>query len=279
MTNPHHQTSSHRASKALRVVIALACLLAAATTATAQQAKPIRALYITGGGFHDFAAQKAIVTAGIGARTNIVWTIDHTADTSTKMLIPRHQNTDWADAFDVVVYNMSFSFVVDPAWIERIAHAHRDKGVAVVILHGATHSYRRSTTDAWRELMGVASMRHDKQRDFRIERLVADNPIVKALPAEWGPGSDELYNIDRMWPTATPLVQAWSIEGEKHFPVVWTNNYGKARVFATTMGHSNRTMSDPVYLDLVTRGLLWTVGKLAADGTPVAGYGPGTSPH
>jgi type 1 glutamine amidotransferase len=56
--------------------------------------------------------------------------------------------------------------------------------------------------------------------------------------------------------------------------VAWTNTFGKAKVFVTTMGHNNRTMSDPVYLDLVTRGLLWTVGKLSADGTPVAGYGP-----
>jgi hypothetical protein len=32
-------------------------------------------------------------------------------------------------------------------------------------------------------------------------------------------------------------------------------------------------MSDSVYLDLVTRGLLWTVGKLGPDGTPAAGYG------
>jgi type 1 glutamine amidotransferase len=55
---------------------------------------------------------------------------------------------------------------------------------------------------------------------------------------------------------------------------VWTNTYGKAKVFATTMGHNNRTMSDPVYLDLVTRGVLWAVGKLGPDGTPVAGYGP-----
>ena len=254
--------------------------LCMATTVAAQQtsgaAPPIRALYVTGGGFHDFTAQKQIVPPGIAARTNIVWTIDHTADTSTKMLIPRHMTTAWADSFDVVVYNMSFSYVVDPQWIERIAHAHRDRGVAAVILHGATHSYRRSTTDAWRELMGAASMRHDTQREFpRLERLVADNPILKGLPKEWGPGSDELYNIDRTWPTTTPLVQAWSIEGEKHHPVVWTNTYGKAKVFVTTMGHNNRTMSDPVYLDLVTRGLLWTVGKLAADGTPVAGYGPG----
>ncbi|CAN5894615.1 ThuA domain-containing protein [soil metagenome] len=279
MTQPLASTASHRAGTTLRAraLLTLACLCATAAPAAGQQAPPIRALYITGGGFHDFTAQKQIVPPGIAARTNIVWTIDHTADTSTKVLIPRHETTAWADSFDVVVYNMSFSYVVDPQWIERIAHAHRDKGVAVVILHGATHSYRRSTTDAWRELMGVASMRHDTQRDFRIERLVADNPIVKGLPKQWGPGSDELYNIDKMWPTATPLVQAWSIEGEKHFPVVWTNTYGKARVFATTIGHSNRTMSDPVYLDLVTRGLLWAVGRLNADGTPVAGFGPGTS--
>ncbi|HEU4719938.1 MAG TPA: ThuA domain-containing protein [Gemmatimonadaceae bacterium] len=266
-----------RSAARTRVLLLIASLCATATSVAAQQARPIRALYVTGGGFHDFVAQEQIVPPGIATRTNIVWTIDHTAGKSTEMLIPRHQTTAWADSFDVVVYNMSFSYVVDPQWIERIAHAHRDKGVAAVILHGATHSYRRSTTDAWRELMGAASMRHDSQREFRLERMAADNPIVKSLPKDWGPGSDELYNIDRTWPTAMPLLQAWSTEGEKHHPIAWTNTHGKAKVFVTTMGHTNRTMSDPVYLDLVTRGLLWTVGKLAPDGTPVAGYGPRTA--
>jgi type 1 glutamine amidotransferase len=277
MTRPRHSVSSRRAAGTprARALLLLLCLCASAKSVVAQEARPIRALYVTGGGFHDFVAQEQIVPPGIAARTNVVWTIDHTAGKSTEMLIPRHQTTAWADSFDVVVYNMSFSHVVDPQWIERIAHAHRDKGVAAVILHGATHSYRRSTTQAWKELMGAASMRHDTQREFpRLERLVADHPIVKALPKEWGPGSDELYNIDRTWPTATPLVQAWSIEGEKHHPVAWTNSHGKAKVFVTTMGHTNRTMSDSTYLDLVTRGFLWTVDKLAPDGTPVAGYGP-----
>jgi uncharacterized protein len=281
MTPPRRSSSTRpvRGTARARAVLLLLCLCVLTTTAAAaQDTRPIRALYVTGGGFHDFVAQKQIVPPGISARTNIVWTIDHTADTSTKMLIPRHQTAAWADSFDVVVYNMSFSYVVDPQWIERIAHAHRDKGVAAVILHGATHSYRRSTTQAWKELMGAVSMRHDTQREFpRLERLAVENPIVKSLPKEWGPGSDELYNIDRTWETATPLVQAWSVEGEKHHPVVWTNTHGKAKVFVTTMGHTNRTMSDPVYLDLVTRGLLWTVGKLAPDGTPVAGYGPRTA--
>lgn len=279
MTPSSRSISSRRQSRTARALLVLALLGATAASAVAQQSAPIRALYVTGGGFHDFVAQEQIVPPGIAARTNIVWTVDHTAGKSTEMLIPRHQTTAWADSFDVVVYNMSFSHVVDPQWIDRIAHAHRDKGVAAVILHGATHSYRRSTTTAWKELMGAASMRHDAQREFRLERLAADNPIVKSLPKEWGPGSDELYNIDRTWPTATPLLQAWSVEGEKHHPIAWTNTHGKAKVFVTTMGHTNRTMSDPAYLDLVTRGLLWTVGKLAPDGTPVAGYGARAASH
>ena len=277
----HTEPSLHARFASRARLLLLFALASVATPAAAQQTaapsaavRPIRALYITGGGFHDFVAQEQIVPPGLAARANIVWTIDHSAGKSVDMLIPRHQDTKWADEFDVVVYNMSFSNVVDPQWIERIAHAHRDKGVAAVILHGATHSYRRSTTMAYKEMMGAASMRHDTQREFRIERIAPDNPIVKGLPKEWGPGSDELYNIDKMWPSATPLIQAWSIESEKHFPVAWTNTYGKARVFVTSMGHNNRTMSDPVYLDLVARGLLWTVGKLQPDGTPAPGYGP-----
>ena len=245
----------------------------AAAQQTRSAERPIRALYVTGGGFHDFVALEQIVPPAISARTNIAWTIDHTAGKSTEALIPRHQTRAWADSFDVVVYNMSFSFVVDPQWIERIVEAHREKGVAAVILHGAVHSYRRSTTEAWKQLMGASSMRHDPQRVFHLERI-ADQPIVNGLPKEWNPGSDELYVIEKSWPSFTPLVQGWSVDGGTHHPVVWTNTLGKAKVFVTSFGHPTVVMSDPVYLDLITRGLLWTVDKLAADGTPVAGYGP-----
>ncbi|MCA9268595.1 MAG: discoidin domain-containing protein, partial [Planctomycetales bacterium] len=33
-------------------------------------------------------------------------------------------------------------------------------------------------------------------------------------------------------------------------------------VFATTVGHYNQTMADPAYLDMITRGLLWSVDRL-----------------
>jgi uncharacterized protein len=273
---PRHPPTSRRAAGQVSIGFLLLVALFCSPAAWAQQSpsiasrvatdgakdRPIRALYITGGGFHDFVTQQAIVPPGIAARTNIEWTIDHTAGTSTEILIPRHAETRWADEFEVVVYNMSFSHVIDAEWIERIAHTHRDKGVAAVLLHGAVHSYRRSDTDAWRELTGAASYRHDQQREFRVEPLAPDHPVMRGLPEGWGPGIDELYEIEKLWPTVTPLARAWSVESEEYHPVIWTNTYGKARIFVTTLGHNNETMADPVYLDLVTRGLLWALGRL-----------------
>ena len=46
------------------------------------------------------------------------------------------------------------------------------------------------------------------------------------------------------------------------------------RVFSTTVGHNDETVSDPRYLDLVTRGVLWATRHLNPDGTPQKGYGP-----
>jgi type 1 glutamine amidotransferase len=81
-------------------------------------------------------------------------------------------------------------------------------------------------------------------------------------------------------PTAKPLAKGKQVskakDGKERIDetvVVWTNEYnGKAKVFATTLGHNNETVSDPRYLDLVTRGLLWSTGHLTDDGKPAAGY-------
>lgn len=229
---------------------------------------PIRALYVTGGGFHDFVAQEAIIPPEISKRIAIDWTIDHTAGTSTEALIDRHKDTAWTKAFDVVVYNMSFSHVVDVDWIERLAGAHRDSGVHAVILHGAVHSYRRSESRAWGELMGAFSLRHDRQRPLTVEVAAPEHPIMRGFPNKWETISEELYELERVWPGMTPLARAYSVESEKPHPLVWTNTHGKARVFVTTLGHNTEMTSDPVYLDLITRGLLWTVGRLQEDGTP-----------
>jgi uncharacterized protein len=271
----------HTHSLLARIVLAstlvAACIAAPpAPTATPARQKdapraPIRALYVTGGGFHDFVAQETILPPAIAARVRIDWTIDHTAAKSTEALIQRHRTTDWTKAFDVVVYNMSFSHVVDREWIERLARAHQESGVGAVVLHGAVHSYRRSESRAWGELMGAFSMRHDAQRPLTVETVAKGHPILRGFPEQWVTINEELYEIERTWPTATPLAQAFSVESKKPHPVIWTNVHGKARVFVTTLGHNNEMMASPEFQGLVTRGLLWTLQLLESDGTPTAG--------
>ena len=276
------RTSAPAWAWSLRLVVLVTSLFAISSVAEGERStdqgaraeapRAIRALYVTGGGFHEFVKQEAILPPAVAQRVKIDWTIDHTAGTSTEVLIERHRNTDWTKAFDVVLYNMSFSHVVDVDWIERLAGAHRDSGVGAVILHGAVHSYRRSESRAWGALMGAFSLRHDSQRPLTVEAVAPEHPIMHGLPRDWQTSSEELYELERVWPGMTPLAQAYSVESKKRHPIIWTNTHGKARVFVTSLGHNTEIIANPVYLDLVTRGLLWTVGKLQDDGTPAPGY-------
>jgi uncharacterized protein len=273
-----HRRPSTRRAWLLFSATALASVLAVSPTAQqgappTERVTPIRALYVTGGGFHDFVTQEGIVPPAMTRRAHVVWTIDHTAGTSTEVLIARHKDTSWTKDVDVVLYNMSFSHVVDVEWIERLAGAHRDSGVGAVILHGAVHSYRRSPSKAWGELMGAFSMRHDAQRPLTVEVVAKDHPIVRGLPQPWVTIPEELYELERVWPGMTPLAQAHSSESGRTYPLMWTNTHGKAKVFVTSLGHNTAMIADPHYLDVVGRALLWTVGRLGADGTPAPGFG------
>jgi type 1 glutamine amidotransferase len=95
---------------------------------------------------------------------------------------------------------------------------------------------------------------------------------MKGFPAEWLDAKDELYRNEKVWPSVTPLATSYSVESKKDHVVIWLNNVGDTRIFATTLGHANDTMQSVVYLDLVTRGLLWSCDKLQEDGKPKAGY-------
>src|SRR6202040_3434250 len=93
---------------------------------------------------------------------------------------------------------------------------------------------------------------------------------ITAEFSDWTTTKEELYNnaAGSLLDTAHALARGKQTVKDKTQDnvVVWTNLYnGKTRVFATTLGHNNETVEDPRYLDLVTRGLLWSVGKLDAE--------------
>jgi type 1 glutamine amidotransferase len=238
----------------------------------AEGAKPLRALMVAGGCCHDYPKQKVIISEGVTSRANVEFTIVHEGngiDRTTRVSI--YEKPNWWAGYDVVVHNECFGFMDDTNLIQNITAAH-DAGVPGVFLHCSAHSYRMGKTDAWRATLGLRSMSHDKGRDLTVKNVNAKHPVMMGFPAEWLNPKDELYRNEKVWPTVTPLGTAFSEESKKDHVVIWVNEYAKTRVFATTLGHGNDTMQSPVYLDLVTRGLLWACDKLDTEGKPKAGY-------
>lgn len=226
----------------------------------AEPPQPIRALYVTGGGWHDYPAQERILTEGIAKRILVEWTIEHEIGVETDRVPSRWQADDWMESFDVIVYNICYTDVNDTRLIERIVAMHYETGTPAVMIHCAMHSLR-GDTDAWFELLGVRTYVHEAQRPFLVENLVPDHPIMLDFPAEWQTPAGELYIIEAVGPNTQVLAQAYGVDTQRYHPVVWTNEVRGVRVFATTIGHHNVTMQHPVYLDLLSRGLAWAAGR------------------
>ena len=244
----------------LRWLFAVVMVLAVSATRIGEaQEKPIRALLITGGCCHDYARQKLILTRGISARANVQWTVVQQGGTSTNARIPVYQDPQWADGFDIVVHNECFSNVRDEAWLERILKPHR-AGTPAILIHCAMHCYRTGS-DGWFRFCGMQSPGHGPHYAYTVEPSIADHVITRPLGKAWKVPKGELYHSIKLFETATALGHAKRQGDQQPQICVWTNQYHKARVFATTIGHYNETMVAPEYLDMLTRGLLWAVGK------------------
>ncbi len=240
--------------------------------------KPIKAMLITGGCCHDYAKQKEVLKKGIQQRALVDVTLVHTADTTTKARFEMYEKADWANGYDVIIHDECSSDVKEPQYVENILNAHKN-GVAAVNLHCAMHCYRIEK-DEWFRFVGIHSTGHGPQKPIDITFLDRDHAVTKGLE-NWTTINEELYNNVKLFDSAKPLARGRQDTGKKvdDFIVAWANEYGKSRVFSTTLGHNTATVADARYLDLVTHGLLWSVGKLTPDGKPMPGYeGTGVQP-
>jgi len=253
-----------------RFSVALAVLFGLIPSTRAAQ--PLKALMITGGCCHDYENQKRIVSEGISARAQVDWTIVHEDTSRRDVKISLYNDKEWAKGYDVIVHNECFGAIKDSGFVDAIAAAHK-AGTPAVMLHCSTHSYRAADTDEWRKCLGISSYSHETRRDLLVKSLKPDHPIMQGFPLMWADPADELYKAEKLWPNTIPLAQAYGQDTKKDHTVIWINRYGQGRVFATTLGHENATMESDVYLDLITRGLLWACEKLDDNGKPSAGYG------
>jgi type 1 glutamine amidotransferase len=254
-----------RLSNAICRILVSASLFSAlffgAATSEASGADPIKVLVVTGGCCHDYDYQtKAMQLAAKEQGIDIEWTIVFEGGKGTRAKIELYEKANWADGFDVVVHNECFADTDDAEYIRKITDVHRN-GVPAVVIHCAMHTYRSAKVDDWREFLGVTSRHHEHQSRYAVEVTEKDHPITKGIPEGYKTPMDELYIVEKVWPNTKVLATSKSEKTGEVQPVFWTNNFGKARVFGTTYGHSNDTFTDPIFLATVVRGIVWAAGK------------------
>ena len=257
----------------LRFVASVLCLCSLLSSVkAADEVKPLKALLVLGGCCHDYNKQKDILKSGLESRCHVEVTIAYEPDKGTKKLNPVYENADWAKGFDVIIHDECSADVKDLEIINRVLKPHRE-GLPGVHLHCAMHSFRSEgfpKTTLWFDFTGLATTGHGPQLPIALNFVDKEHPITKPL-SNWTTVNEELYNNLEVLKTAHPLARGKQMvkqkdgtEKEVDFVTIWTNEYGekKTRVFGTTLGHNNATVEDARYLDLVTRGLLWSCDKL-----------------
>ena len=259
------------------MTLCLVALLADHAVADSQNTDPLKVLMIIGGGpFHDYYTQKRQLEEGLTDRIgNIKFTIDHNEGKGKQDMAFKFESQltdDWAQQFDLVLYNNCNLDMGDAAHVEQIMNAHAEHQVPAVLLHCPMHLHRTTAPD-WYDFTGAVSYQHEVIRNpFTVEVFEPNHPIMANFPGTWRTPEGELYMPFELKDSATPLARAYSIEAAEFFPVAWTHEYKGVRVFSSTLGHHNPTMGADVNLNMVAAGLLWAAGKLDDNGQPAEGY-------
>jgi type 1 glutamine amidotransferase len=236
--------------RSLFLIVMLAATAVLAAPPASQPAKPLKIIFVTGGEAHDFPKMSKIVTAGIARYANVEITTRFGRDTL--------KDTKLADGFDAIVLDICYNGQ-DPAEYEnlmRITH----EGKPTVVIHSTMHTFK--PLDPWSQMLGMTSHVHDPYRAFTTIKLDDASPITRDWPADWKTAGDELYNTIKVWDSAHPLLKVKSPHDGREHVVAWTNQYGKGRVFGTTLGHDDKTGNDTDYQKLLANGLLWVCGEL-----------------
>ncbi|TWT65976.1 Trehalose utilization [Allorhodopirellula solitaria] len=247
----------------MAIAIALAGFLTAGSLRADEPAEDpsLQILLVTSGCCHDYDFQaKAMQLAAEKEGLKAVWTVVAQGGKGTRAEIDLYDSPDWAEGFDLVVHNECFAGTKNAEYIRRITSVHH-AGVPAVVIHCAMHTYRDADIDDWREFLGVTSRRHEHQAHYGVAVQTPDHPIMQEFPEPYSTPMDELYVIEKVWPHTEVLATSKSQVNGKSHPVIWTNQYGKARVFGTTYGHSKETFQDDEYLALLVRGMQWASQK------------------
>jgi type 1 glutamine amidotransferase len=105
---------------------------------------------------------------------------------------------------------------------------------------------------------GPGKRQHDPYGLFRVELENLQSPITKGMNDF--DTHDELYTCLVGIAPIQVIAQARSKLDGKYYPMAFTSQFGKGRVFHCVLGHDVQALSIPAVQELYRRGCAWAAG-------------------
>jgi uncharacterized protein len=136
---------------------------------------------------------------------------------------------------------------------ENLVRAVRE-GKGLVVIHYASGAFEN-----WPEYANLVGRtqktKHDKRGPFSVKIVNHDHPITKGMSDFTA--DDELFiELQGDRPIDILATARSNITGKEH-PMAFVFQYGKGRVFHTTLGHDAKALNGPGTAELIRRGATW----------------------
>ena len=134
------------------------------------------------------------------------------------------------------------------------------RGGGVVLIHSATIADKDPEILA--ERIGLSSQSgrsHYRHMPFELNLVDRNHPITRGLP-------ERIELLDEPYwpligdPSQVNVLASAMVDGESR-PLIWTQQKGKGRIFASIPGHYTWSLNDPLFRTLLLRGIAWAAGE------------------
>jgi len=239
--------------------------------------KKLLAIGMSAGFQHDSVSHGLATLWKIGQESGL-W--DTYIRTDTQLLTKKKLDSNGKNLnyFDAVIFYTTGELPMDDEQKASLLSFAKDDGKGFLGVHSATDTFYK--WPEYGELIGGYFNDHPWHKKVRINVEGRDFPATKHFPPSFEI-TDEIYQFkeysrDRVRvlmsldPNSVDLTGPRVHRTDKDFAVTWVRNYGKGRVFYSSLGHEEQVWDRPDIQKMWLEAMKWAMGMTEGDATPRA---------